>query len=236
MKAFILAAGVSRRLYPETYNIPKCLLDVGGKPIINYQLEAIQNTGIDSVTMIIGYHREMLIDHVKKFFPDINFNFIINHHYFETNTAYSVYLGSDILKSDIHLLMNADVIYPPELITRIIDSENETVLAVDIKKCGREEVKVIEGNNNRITAIGKELIEENCLGEFLGVAKLSKEFNQEFADSLTRLINAGGESDYFEAGMHPLLEKTDVYYCDVSDLPCLEIDFIEDLNEARSLF
>ena len=56
--------------------------------------------------------------------------------------------------------MNADVIYPPELITRIIEEENETVLAVDIKKCGREEVKVIEGNNNRITAIGKELIEE----------------------------------------------------------------------------
>ena len=236
MKAFILAAGVSRRLYPETYNIPKCLLDVGGKPIINYQIEALQNTGIDCVTMIIGYHREMLIDHLKTSFPNINFNFIINHHYFETNTAYSVYLGSDILKSDTHLLMNADVIYPPELITRIIEAENETVLAVDIKKCGREEVKVIEGNNNRITAIGKELIEENCLGEFLGVAKLSKEFNQKFVDSLTRLINAGGKSDYFEAGMHPLLEKTDVYYCDVSDLPCLEIDFIEDLNEARSLF
>ena len=236
MKAFILAAGVSRRLYPDTYNIPKCMLDVGGKPIINYQLEALQKAEIDSATIIVGYHREMLIDHLKISFPDINFNFIINHHYFETNTAYSVFLGSDILKSDIHLLMNADVIYPPELITRIIEAENETVLAVDIKKCGREEVKVIESNKNRITAIGKELIEENCLGEFLGVAKLSKEFNQKFADSLTSLINAGGKSDYFEAGMNPLLEKTDVYYCDVSDLPCLEIDFLEDLNEARSLF
>ena len=42
MKAFILAAGVSRRLYPHTYDLPKCLLDVGGKPIINYQLEAIE--------------------------------------------------------------------------------------------------------------------------------------------------------------------------------------------------
>ena len=38
-------------------------------------------------------------------------------------------------------------------------------------------MKVID-NNNRITAMGKELIEENCLGEFLGVAKLSKEFNK----------------------------------------------------------
>ena len=236
MKAFILAAGVSRRLYPETYNTPKCLLDVGGKPIINYQLEAIQSIGIENVTMIIGYHREMLVDHVTKNFPGINFNFIINNHYFETNTAYSVYLGRENLASDVQLLMNADVIYPPELITRIVDSKKDTVLAVDIKKCGREEVKVIEGGGNKINAIGKELIEEQCLGEFLGVAKFSKEFNHLFSESLIRLIEAGGKSDYFEAGIHPLLNKTDVYYCDVSDLPCLEIDFLEDLNEARSLF
>ena len=121
MKAFILAAGVSRRLYPETYNTPKCLLDVGGKPIINYQLEAIQNIGIQEVTMIVGYHREMLIKHVIETFPGLSFEFIINNH-------------------------------------------------------------------------------------------------------------------YFEAGIEPLLKEVDVYYSDVSDLPCLEIDFIEDLNEARSLF
>ena len=236
MKAFILAAGVSRRLYPETYSTPKCLLDVGGKPIIDYQLEALQSAGIDSVTMIIGYHREMLVEHVTENFPDISFEFIINHHYFETNTAYSVYLGRENLVSDVQLLMNADVIYPPELINRIINSKHDTVLAVDIKKCGREEVKVIEGGDNRINAIGKELIEEKCLGEFLGVAKLSKEFNHLFSESLISLIDAGGKSDYFEAGMHTLLNKTDVHYCDVSDLPCLEIDFLDDLNEARGLY
>ena len=236
MKAFILAAGVSRRLYPETYNTPKCLLDVGGKPIINYQLEAIQNIGIQEVTMIVGYYREMLIKHVTETFPGLSFQFIINNHYFETNTAYSVYLGCRKLVLEDHILMNADVIYPPELITRINDSKHKTVLAVDIKKCGREEVKVIEGANQKIKAIGKELIEEHCLGEFLGVAKLSKDFNVLFSNSLTKLIDAGGKSDYFEAGIEPLLKEVDVYYSDVSDLPCLEIDFIEDLNEARSLF
>ena len=79
MKAFILAAGVSRRLYPETYNTPKCLLDVGGKPIINYQLEALENIGIQDVTMIIGYHREMLVNHVTKQFPNLKFDFIVNN-------------------------------------------------------------------------------------------------------------------------------------------------------------
>ena len=71
MKAFILAAGVSRRLYPHTYNIPKCLLKVNGKPIINYQLEALEELNIKEVTMILGYHREMIKDHVRTEFPGL---------------------------------------------------------------------------------------------------------------------------------------------------------------------
>ena len=54
MKAFILAAGVSRRLYPHTYDIPKCLLNVGGKPIIHYQLEALKDIGVMDITGIVG--------------------------------------------------------------------------------------------------------------------------------------------------------------------------------------
>jgi NDP-sugar pyrophosphorylase family protein len=42
MKAIILAAGVSRRLYPLTHDTPKCLLEVGGRPIIDFQMEALK--------------------------------------------------------------------------------------------------------------------------------------------------------------------------------------------------
>ena len=235
MKALILAAGVSRRLYPQTYNTPKCLLEVGGKPIINYQLEALSELGINDITMIVGYHREMLVESVEKNFPEINFKFIVNHHYFETNTAYSVYVGREAL-SDQHLLMNADVVYPKELLSKLYHSSFENVLAVDIKSCGREEVKVIDGGQNKISAIGKDLIEDQCLGEFIGVAKFSSEFMNEFVSSLGQLIEAGGKNDYFEAGIEQLLEKQLVHYVDVSEYPCLEIDFIEDLELARKLF
>ena len=235
MKALILAAGVSRRLYPQTYNTPKCLLEVGGKPIINYQLEALRELGINDITMIIGYHREMLVESVEKNFPEINFKFIVNHHYFETNTAYSVYVGREAL-SDQHLLMNADVVYPKELLSKLYHSSFENVLAVDIKSCGREEVKVIDGGKNKISAIGKDLIEDQCLGEFIGVAKFSSGFMNEFVNALGQLIEAGGKNDYFEAGIEQLLEKQLVYYVDVSEYPCLEIDFIEDLELARKLF
>ena len=235
MKALILAAGVSRRLYPKTYNTPKCLLEVGGKPIINYQLEALSELGINDITMIVGYHREMLVESVERNFPEMNFKFIVNHHYFETNTAYSVYVGKEALR-DQHLLMNADVVYPKELLSKLYHSSFENVLAVDIKSCGREEVKVIDGGQNKISAIGKDLIEDQCLGEFIGVAKFSLEFMNEFVNALGQLIEAGGKNDYFEAGIEQLLEKQLVNYVDVSEYPCLEIDFIEDLELARKLF
>jgi choline kinase len=235
MKAVILAAGVARRLYPLTYSIPKCLIEVGSKPILDWQLEALKSSGVTDIIMVVGYYRESIITHVQNNFPDMNCEFVINHHYFETNTAYSLHLCSDSIKDQNFILMNADVLYPLEVLQRVIQSSHDTVLAVEIKPCGREEVKVIEGNKNRLVAIGKELIEDNTLGEFIGVAKFSSEFSTAFRNSLDHLINAGGTADYFEAAIHPLMPEHSVYYEDVSDLPCIEIDFIEDLEKAREL-
>jgi choline kinase len=235
MRALILAAGVSRRLYPHTYATPKCLLEVGGKAIIHYQLEALRELGVKDITMIVGYYREMLIANIEKNFPDLRFNFVVNHHYFETNTAYSVYAGRESFNGE-YLLMNADVVYPKELLSKLFNSHYENALAVDIKSCGREEVKVIDGGENKVTAIGKDLIEDQCLGEFIGVAKFSSVFVEQFIRALGSLIEAGGKNDYFEAGIEQLLEKLQVHYVDVSEYPCLEIDFIEDLESARELF
>lgn len=235
MQGLILAAGVARRLYPITEKIPKCLIDIGGKPILSHQLDALRQYNVNEITIVLGYFKEMVVNYIIDNYPDMDFTFITNEHFFETNTSYSVYLCSEKLISAETVLMNGDVLYPPALLKRIIESEFDSVLAVDVKECGREEVKVIEGDGNRLVAIGKELIQENSLGEFIGVAKLSKSFCKAFSVSLSRLIDAGGKSDYFEAAIQPLLNESDVYYEDVSDLPCIEIDFAEDLDQAQEL-
>ena len=235
MKSVILAAGVSRRLYPLTYEMPKCLMKVGDKAILDRQLKTLQSSKISEVIIVVGYYRELIVDYVKSHYNDLNVKFVINHHYFETNTAYSLRLCNDFINNEPFILMNADVLYPKEVLTRVINSNYNTVLAVDIKPCGREEVKVVEGEGNRIVAIGKELIEDNSLGEFIGVAKFSKNISSKFMNSLDRLISSGGNSDYFEAAIHPLMSEHDIYYEDISDLPCIEIDFVEDLEKAQKL-
>lgn len=235
MKAIILAAGVSRRLYPLTLDTPKSLLKINNKPIIDYQLDALRSIGVSEIILVLGYYKELFIDHIKKNHSDFKLSVVTNHHFFETNTSYSVWLCQEIAQGDDILLMNADVLFPIELLKRLVVSKQKNLLAVEIKKCGQEEVKVIEGENNRIVAIGKKLIEENSLGEFIGVAKFSHEFMKEFFISLDNLISAGGKSDYFEAAIDPLLSKNALYYEDVTDLPSKEIDFLEDFEAAKFL-
>ena len=235
MKAIILAAGVSRRLYPLTFDTPKSLLKLEGKPIIDYQLDALRSVGIDEIIIVLGYYSEMFVDHFSKLHPKIKVTTVNNHHFFETNTAYSVWLCRDKVGNNDIMLMNADVLYPIELIKRLHSSKYDNVMAVDVKPCGDEEVKVIEGENKRIVAIGKKLIEENSLGEFIGVAKFSNRFMQEFFNSLDKLVSAGGKSDYFEAAIDPILSEQDIFYENITDLPCKEIDFLEDFNEAKKL-
>ena len=235
MRAIILAAGVARRLYPITFDKPKCLLEVAGQPIIDYQIKALEQVGIYEATVVVGYYKGMIIDYLKTSFNEFEFNFVYNPHFFETNTSYSLHLCEDLLRHGECLLMNGDVLYPVKLLQRVLNDERNNVLAVEAKQCGKEEVKVIEGADQRIVAIGKELIEENSLGEFIGVAKLSEAFNSQFSDSLSQLIEAGGKADYFEAAVDPLLAETEVHYVDVSDLPCIEIDFLEDLDKAAEL-
>ena len=100
MKSVILAAGVSRRLYPLTHEMPKCLIKVGCKTILDRQLNTLESLNISEVIIVVGYYRELIIDHVKSNFPNLNVKFVINHHYFETNTAYSLRLCNDSINNE----------------------------------------------------------------------------------------------------------------------------------------
>ena len=235
MQGLILAAGASRRLYPLTENKPKCLLDVGGIPILSHQLNALKKYNIKEVIIVLGYYQDMIVDYIKNNHSEMKLTYVTNEYFLETNTSYSLYLCKDLISLSNTLLMNGDVLYPPALLKLLIDSHYENVLAVDIKQCGDEEVKVTVSKNKRITSLGKEVLIKKSLGEFIGVAKLSTHFNNSFTSSLSRLIDAEGRTNYFEAAIEPLLDRHELYYEDVSLLPCIEIDFMEDLKKANEL-
>lgn len=65
MRGVILAAGEGLRLRPFTRSKPKVMLPVGGRPILEFAVEALVAAGVRDVTIVVGYHRERVQSHFE---------------------------------------------------------------------------------------------------------------------------------------------------------------------------
>ncbi len=234
MKAVVLVAGVSRRLYPLTEYRPKCLLDLGGRCIFDHQMDALRSVGVREVCLVVGYRREQIQQHAETHHPDLRFSYRINHHFFETNTTHSLFLaGEEFLDRDA-IYMNGDVLFEPRLLQKVVDSPHRAALAVEIKRCGDEEVKVITDDDGRILEIGKELDHDASLGEFIGVARFNAPFNPYLFKAMQQLVAEDDRDAYFEKGLARMAAKHAFHAVDVTEMPCIEVDFPEDYERARA--
>ena len=67
MKALLLAAGLGTRLYPITKNIPKCLVKIGGRPLLDIWIENLIECGIDSFLVNTHYLSEIVFKPISYF-------------------------------------------------------------------------------------------------------------------------------------------------------------------------
>lgn len=117
-----------------------------------------------------------------------------------------------------------------------MNSEHNACLAIDRKRrVGEEEVKV-KIVDELIKEIGKGIKASMTDGEFVGVAKFSNEINAAFRKRLNEVVEEGKVNAFFELAVQRMLNDCYLYAVDVSDLPCIEIDTYNDLEEARNIF
>ncbi len=110
---------------------------------------------------------------------------------------------------------------------------SSAALAVVVGRCAEEEVKVIV-REGRIVRIGKKLDPADCLGEFVGVARFGADLAAAFVAALETCVEReNAVNDYFERAVDRLCDAWPLAPVDVSDLPCIEIDFPEDLARAQ---
>lgn len=231
-KAIILNAGEGRRLRPLTLDAPKCLLTVGDYSILENQLSNLAASGINEVTMVIGYLSEKIIKIAREQFPNFEFKFTLNEEYANTNTAYSLWLALQHM-DDEFIYLNGDVLFDRRVIDALLNSFHNTCLAVSKHKLTEEEVKVIL-HDDLVLSIGKHLAPLKADGEFIGVAKFSKKVGDMLKQKLSETIAAGGSKHYFEYALDLILETEDVFAVDISDFTSIEIDTL-DLERAKVL-
>ena len=241
MQAVILAAGIAKRLRPLTDTTPKCLLKVGEKNLLHRTMDNILENGIKDFVFVTGYRENMIKDYLDKNFPDINKTILTNPDYENNNNSYSLWMTKDYIKDDM-LLLDSDILFNKNIITKLLNSNFENCLAVNVTdKLDAEQIKVIVDSKNSILQIGKEIDIQKSLGESIGIEKFSKNYLSELYNILDRkIVKERNVNEFYEASFQEIIDKNDVrnslYSVDVSEYECMEIDTVEDYNNAFNLY
>ena len=240
MIAVILAAGMATRLRPLTDRCPKCLLEVGGKSLLQRSLDALMENGIRMYVVVTGYKGEMIerfiLDHYQEQIGrgDASFRFIDNKDYATTNNIYSLWLARPEVDGREFLLLDSDLLYDSKLITVML-SQPGAALSVNRHPLGEEEMKVVVDNDHTIVAINKTCNPAEAYGESVGVEKFSAEYSTALFRELRKMIVDEGLCNvFYEKAFERLIPQGHAFrMVDTTDIYSTELDTIEDFDKAK---
>lgn len=206
--AIISAAGLGSRL---GLNIPKCLIEIGGKPIIEYQLRLLEK--VEDVRIVVGFMEDKVIDVVRRIREDVVF--VRNPDYKVTSNAFSVHLGTKDLKEPF-IIIDGDLLIEKKSFNAFLDRCDGTESIVGITQSKTEDAVFVtlDESQERITKFHRTPITNF---EWTGIAYLKD-----------LPINATDRYVFSEIEPHLPLA--------CHNIVCYEIDTPEDLDLAINNF
>jgi len=239
MHAIILAAGRGSRLAehnPEGH--PKCLMTFGGRSLLARHLELLERFGIRRADLVVGFEADRIIEHVSTLAlrPDVAFHF--NPRY-EQGSVLSLWAAEETLRAGSPVLvMDADVLYHPGILQRLIETDLENCYLLDREfEHGEEPVKIAL-RDGRMVDFRKQLADDlsfDTLGESVGFFRFGPDQAEAIALECGRFDREGlGDAPHEEALRNVLLRQPGRYGLeDITGLPWIEIDFPDDVRRAE---
>lgn len=226
--AILLAAGCSRRLKLLTADRPKCLLEIGGRTLLEHQVGALRAAGVERIVVVTGYFADKVRDCGG---PALEY--VHNPVYDRTNSLYSLSLALDH-GQDGFVLANADVLFHPRILEYLVLAPFRDALLYEPGiALGDEEMKV-RLEDGRVSAIAKDLPAGSYHGENLGVLKFSAEGAARVAAAARQLVALGEVNAWAPRAFHGICADYPIHAVPTRGLPWIEIDFPEDVERARA--
>ena len=243
MQAIILAAGLGKRLGNLTQNNTKCMVEVHGKTLIERSLDNLSEAGVTRVVLVIGYEGQKVVNLLGDTYADMEIVYVENPIYDKTNNIYSLYLAKDYLTDSDTILLESDLIYDADILTKLIACEEPNLAVVAKYESWMDgTVVTLDDKNNILNFIPKSHFDYQQLNNYyktVNIYKLSKNFSSShYVPFLEAYCKALGHNEYYEQVLRviTLLENFDLKAFKIDTEKWYEIDDIQDYNNAETVF
>lgn len=243
MQAIILAAGMGRRLGELTRNQTKCMVEVGGIRLIDRLLTQLSHLPLTRVVIVVGYQAEGLRQHIGDRYPDLNIEYVENELYDRTNNIYSLALAREQLVEDDTLLIESDLILDERLFSLLLNNPWPNLALVAKYESWMDGTMVRLDEDLCITSfVPKSSFryeERDQYYKTVNIYKFSRDFlRTKYVPFLEVYMRTVGENEYYEQVLRVLtfLDRTELKALPIGDEHWYEIDDIQDLDIAETLF
>ena len=235
MKALILNSGVARRLKPLTDDLPKCLLDINGKSILQRQIELLLSMGVKKYIITTGPLQDKIINHIKEKFPELNVVYTNNPKFESTNYIYSMWLARSEITDDDILLLHGDLVFEKSVVKKIVKQKISSVI-VDRAALLPEKEKDFKGQiqKGKITKIGIDVFGKDAVF-LLPLYFWTKDDFSLWMNEIGKFVEKGITSCYAENAFNEISETIDLIPVDIVNEFCMEIDTLDDFKLAKQI-
>ena len=132
-KAVVLAAGRGTRMRELTVDLPKPIIEVRGKPVLQHIVEGLRDAGVFRFVIIVGYHAET----IRNFFGDGRRHNVDIEYVTQTvqdGTGRVVALARDFTGGSPFILSYGDILISPENYRRVVDLPNDCEAIVTVTR------------------------------------------------------------------------------------------------------
>ena len=210
--AVIVAAGFEKNLWPLNSDKPKAMIDIGGKSLLERQVEQLHRCGIQRIAVVTGYKHEQV--HHKA---------ITTYHnpdYEKTHILHSLFSAAPEL-NDRFIFLYGDVLFDDYVLERLLKSKKDITLAVrrlgpELKfktaassKAERDWV-LMRQSSQEVMSIGHHLALDDANAEFLGLALFSKRGAKVFRETYEKFLKKNSSARFHNAVSFQKAQFTDM--------------------------
>jgi L-glutamine-phosphate cytidylyltransferase len=231
VRAILISAGQGTRLLPLTLHVPKCLVEVNGRSILDDQIDSLHAAGVPEIVVVGGYRNEQIREHLAKYPSRAGITLVINPFWSVGSSIGSVWAARDYL-DDPFILINGDTIFDVAVIEdarrQARPGVNLVVEPIQAPESDDMRVRVQDG---RVLAVGKKLPLAETTHRSLGMVLSPDRPGGTYRRALQSVIEAdNGHNAYHHAIIDQLARTTGVAAVENSAGLWCEVDRPEDME------